>query len=136
MKKKWFILALLLPVFFAAKAQSDYKVIFDITSKDTASHKSVLRQASGIVKANPDAQVEVVIYSNALDLAVKDKSVIATPLAELLKDDRVQFKVCAITMKRHNVAQPQLVPGIQVVDDGIYEIIKRQREGWGYIKVN
>jgi uncharacterized protein len=47
----------------------------------------------------------------------------------------VSIKVCALAMKRQNVDESQLLPGVQVVPDGIYEIISKQRDGWGYIKV-
>jgi intracellular sulfur oxidation DsrE/DsrF family protein len=39
-------------------------------------------------------------------------------------------------MKANSVDITQLVPGVQTVPDGIYEIITKQREGWGYIKVS
>ena len=38
-------------------------------------------------------------------------------------------------MKRNNIDKSQLIPGVEIVPDGIYEIILKQREGWGYIKV-
>jgi intracellular sulfur oxidation DsrE/DsrF family protein len=38
-------------------------------------------------------------------------------------------------MQRYNVDENRLIPGVKVVPDGIYEIITRQHEGWGYIKV-
>jgi len=37
-------------------------------------------------------------------------------------------------MKNNNITADQLLPGIHVVPDGIYEIISKQRAGWGYIK--
>jgi hypothetical protein len=40
-----------------------------------------------------------------------------------------------MTMKRNNVDKSQLLPGVEIVPDGIYEIISKQHEGWGYIKV-
>ena len=40
-----------------------------------------------------------------------------------------------MTMKRNNIDQSQLVPGVEIVPDGIYEIISKQQQGWGYIKV-
>jgi hypothetical protein len=39
-----------------------------------------------------------------------------------------------MTMKRNNVDSTQLVPGVEIVPDGIYEIISKQQAGWGYIK--
>ncbi len=116
-------------------AQSpDYRVIFDITSKDTMAHHTVVRQVGGILKANPDAKVEVVIYGGALDLVTKDKSVVAPAIQDLAQ--KAAFKVCNITMQRHNVDKTQLIAGVQTVPDGIYEIITRQKDGWGYIKVS
>jgi intracellular sulfur oxidation DsrE/DsrF family protein len=37
-------------------------------------------------------------------------------------------------MNRYKVEKDQLVEGVEVVPDGILEIIQRQAEGWGYIK--
>jgi uncharacterized protein len=39
-------------------------------------------------------------------------------------------------MKNNNVDKSQLIPGVQVVPDGIYEIISKQKQGWGYIKAS
>jgi intracellular sulfur oxidation DsrE/DsrF family protein len=119
---------------FLAAQVKDYNVVFDITSGDTVDHKAVVRQAAGIIKANPAAKVEIVIYSQALNLAVKDKSVVAEAVQDLAKSG-VSFRVCAITMKRNNIETGMLVPGVGTVPDGIYEIIVKQREGYGYIKV-
>ena len=137
--KKQILFILLLLGAMSLRAQitdyKDYKVVFDMTSKDTASHRTVIRQTSMIAKANPSSQLEVVIYSAALDMVLKDKSTVASGIEELIKTKQATFKVCAATMKRHNIDISQLVPGVQVVPDGIYEIITKQREGWGYIKV-
>jgi intracellular sulfur oxidation DsrE/DsrF family protein len=40
-----------------------------------------------------------------------------------------------MAMKRQQIDASQLLPGVQIVPDGIYEIISKQRDGWGYIKV-
>jgi uncharacterized protein len=45
------------------------------------------------------------------------------------------FKVCAIALKNNNVDKSQLLPGVQIVPDGIYELISKQQDHWGYIKV-
>ena len=135
MKKN--ILLLLLSIFnYCSQAQvKDYNVAFDISSGDSISQQNVVRQVEIIKNANPDAKVEVVIYAQALSMALKDKSAHAATLQKLLAMKDVSFKVCAITMKRNNVDASQLLPGITLVPDGIYELITKQREGWGYIKV-
>jgi intracellular sulfur oxidation DsrE/DsrF family protein len=39
-----------------------------------------------------------------------------------------------VAMKKHQIDKSMLLPGVEIVADGIYEIITKQREGWGYIK--
>jgi intracellular sulfur oxidation DsrE/DsrF family protein len=124
----------LLPVLTMAQTAA-YRVIFDITSGDTAAHKTVIRQIRGISQSRPDAQLEVAIYSDALGMVMKDKSIIADAIQELSSNKKASFKVCAATMKRNNVDKSQLIAGVDIVPDAIYEIVTKQHEGWGYIKV-
>jgi intracellular sulfur oxidation DsrE/DsrF family protein len=139
MKKKY---SLLILIFFSllglrsAAQKSDYKVVFDITSSDPSCQKQVVREANLIKEGNPDAQVEVVLYGKSLDLIRKDKSQYSEDIQKLVNQKGVSFKACHIAMKHQNVASSQLITGVQVVPDGIYEIIKKQREGWGYIKIS
>jgi len=128
------VLLVLLPVLIMAQT-TPYKVIFDITSGDTAAHKTVIRQIRGISQSRPDAQLEVAIYGDALGMAMKDKSIIADAIQELSSNKKASFKACAATMKRLNIDKSQLIPGVDVVPDAIYEIVTKQHEGWGYIKV-
>ena len=135
MEKYSLVTAFLILVSSCLWAQSpDYRVVFDITSKDTMAHHTVVRQVNGILKSNPDAKLEVVIYGGSLDLVTKDKSVVASAIQELAK--KVSFKVCAVTMQRYNIDKSQLIAGVETVPDGIYEIITKQKQGWGYIKVS
>jgi intracellular sulfur oxidation DsrE/DsrF family protein len=136
MKKNSILLGalVLIPVLTMAQTAA-YKVVFDITSGDTAAHRTVIRQMRGISQSRPDAQLEVAIYGNALPMVMKEKSIIADAIQELSTNKKASFKVCAATMKRHNVDKTQLLPGVDIVPDAIYEIVSKQHEGWGYIKV-
>ena len=40
-----------------------------------------------------------------------------------------------MAMKNQQVDKSQLLPNVQVVPDGIGEIVAKQGAGWGYIKV-
>ena len=125
-------------VFFTAgkiNAQvKDYKVVFDITSKDTNVHKAVIRWCNEITSVHPDAKLEVVYYGQSLEMITQGKSVVSSEVSRLIKEKNVAFTVCAVSMKRWNVDKSQLIPGVTSVPDGIYEIFQKQREGYGYIK--
>jgi intracellular sulfur oxidation DsrE/DsrF family protein len=133
--KKTLSVTIALFLCFALLAQKDYKVVFDLTSGDSLSQATAIRWVSGIARVEPDAQVEVVMFGKGLPLIIKDKSVMADSVIALANMKNVAFKVCAIAMKNQKVDKGQLLPGVQIIPDGIYEIITKQREGWGYVKV-
>jgi intracellular sulfur oxidation DsrE/DsrF family protein len=120
---------------FALLAQKDYKVVFDLTSGDSLSQQTAIRWVNEVLKAEPTSQVEVVMFGKGTPLAVKDKSAVADAVASLANNKNVAFKICAVAMQNQKIDKSQLLPGIQTVPDGIYEIVSKQREGWGYIKV-
>ena len=57
---------------FTHAQNKDYKVVFDLTSKDTLNQQSLLREMSLIKETNPDAKIEAVIYGQGLGLVTKD----------------------------------------------------------------
>jgi len=134
-KLNLFTIILLFSTQFAF-AQKDYKVVFDLTSGDTLSQQTAIRWVNEIVKAEPTAQVEVVMFGKGLPLAVKDKSAVATDVTTLATNKNVAFKVCSVAMANQKIDKAQLLPGVQTVPDGIYEIVSKQQQGWGYIKVS
>jgi intracellular sulfur oxidation DsrE/DsrF family protein len=135
MKKVFLSAIVLLFCSFLLKAQKDYKVVFDLTSGDSLSQQTAIRWVTEIVKAEPTAQVEVVMFGKGLPLAVKDRSAVANDVMSLATNKNVAFKVCSVAMANQKIDKSQLLPGVQTVPDGIYEVISKQREGWGYIKV-
>ena len=136
MKKITFIISVLFLNAVVAMAQPNYKVVFDVTSQDTLDHKLAIRWANEVLKAEPTAQVEIVLFGKSLAMITQQKSVVAADLTKLAANKNASIKVCKVAMKANNVDITQLVSGVQTVPDGIYEIISKQRDGWGYIKVS
>jgi uncharacterized protein len=112
-----------------------YKVVFDLTSSDPLDQRAVIRWIKEVSGVNPKTEMEVVMYARGLDLVVSGKSTMAADVAEAVKSANVKFDVCAIAMKNQQVEKNQLLPNVQIVPDGIGEIVAKQNSGWGYIKV-
>jgi len=112
-----------------------YQVVFDLTSREPANQQAVLRWIREISSANPKAEMEVVMYGQGLDLVVSGRTTPESDVKEALNTARVSFKVCAIALKNQKIDASQLLPKVEVVPDGIGEIVAKQRAGWGYIKV-
>jgi intracellular sulfur oxidation DsrE/DsrF family protein len=115
--------------------QQPYRVVFDLTSRDSLDQKAVLRWLREVGTSSPNAQMEVVMYANGFDLVMPERSAYITDVKEAMKNPHVAFKVCAIALKNNNVDKSQLLPGVQVVPDGIHELVMKQQDHWGYIKV-
>jgi uncharacterized protein len=112
-----------------------YKVVFDLTSQDPLDQQAVLRWISEVTALNPKTETEVVMYGRGLDLVVSGKTTLAPGVQEAINKAHASFRVCAIAMKNQQVDKSQLLPNVQIVADGIGEIVAKQRAGWGYIKV-
>ena|SRR6187455_108483 len=108
MKKIFLTTAFLLSIILQSNAQQKpYNIVFDLTTSDTATHQRLIRWINGILTSHPDAKIEVVFYGKALDMIVKDKSTVAGDVIKLGSENKVTFD----------------------------ELVIKQAEGYGYIKV-
>ncbi len=136
MKHIFLLLCLTLLSLGLVRAQAQpYRVVFDLTSKDSLDQKALMRWIKEISASSPKAEMEVVMYGKGFELVMPERSHVAGDVMEAMKNPNVSFKVCEIAMKNNKVDKSQLFQGVQTVPDGIYEIVSKQAERWGYIKV-
>ena len=91
-------LSLLAVLLLAAAGQlfaqsTPYNIVFDITTSDTATHQRVIRWSKSIMKAHPDAKIEIVFYGKALDMVVQNRSTVVDDVIKLAGDKKVIFAV-------------------------------------------
>jgi intracellular sulfur oxidation DsrE/DsrF family protein len=138
---KWtlVIAAAALTTAFAVRTQTPraepYKVVFDLTTDDPADQTAVLRWLREVAAANPESEMEVVMYGRGLGLVMPERSSKLEEAKQAIGSPHVSFKVCEIAMKTQSVTKGQLLPNVMTVPDGIGEIVAKQKQGWGYIKV-
>jgi intracellular sulfur oxidation DsrE/DsrF family protein len=95
---------------------------------------TVLRQFTNILKAAPDAELELVCHGQAIFMFVSDKFYLEEKVKELKAIGNVSFKICANSMKRYNVDKSQINPLGDIVPVAMLEISSKEKEGWSYIK--
>lgn len=136
MKRLFFLAAFSFVLLTQSFAQAKpYNVVFDLTMGDTATHQRVIRWINGIIESYPDAKIEVVFYGKGLPMVETNQSSVANDVKKLAAGKNVTFTVCEQAMKIHNVDKSMLLPGVKTVPDAIYELISKQADGYGYIKV-
>jgi hypothetical protein len=112
-----------------------YRVAFDLTSRDSLDQKAVLRWIKEVSAASPGAELEVVMYGKGFELVMPERSSVIGEVRDAMKNPHVAFKVCEIAMRNNKIEKSQLLTGVQPVPDGIHELVSKQQEHWGYIKV-
>src|ERR1700719_3680842 len=108
---------------FVRAERQPYRVVFDLTSRDSLEQRAVLRWLREVGTSSPDAQMEVVMYARGFELVMPDRSAYLADVKEAMKSPNVSFKVCAIALKNNNVDRSQLLPGVEIVPDGIHELV-------------
>lgn len=132
--KKLITLLFIIPAFQLMSQSKPVRIVFDVTSGDTLTHKAVLRHVSSMAATYPQSSFEVVVYGSALTMFVRGKSIVSKAVQELESNHNVSLKICEQAMIRNKIEISQLLPGVVTVPDGILEIVNKQAEGWGYIK--
>jgi intracellular sulfur oxidation DsrE/DsrF family protein len=136
MKRALFASVILLTVGFTNRKADPYRVAFDLTSRDSVDQAATMRWIREVSTSSPDAEMEVVMYGKGFELVMPDRSKALADVQKYITNPKVSFKVCAIALKNNDLEKSQLLPGVQVVPDGIYELVSKQQQHWGYIKAS
>jgi len=117
----------------AAQKPKPHRIIFQMVSGDTMSHKALMKQLQNITSVAPATKIEVVCHGPGLNMLTNDKSVVSGQINTMLGKGIV-FYACEFSMQERKVDKAQILPGIGYVKAGIIAIVERQEKGWSYIK--
>ena len=115
-------------------AQQKQKVIFQVSDNDPAKWSLALNNARNVQQdlGKDNVEIEIIAYGPGLGM-LKAESKVADRLAEAL-DNNVGLLACENTMTNTKVSRNDMYGGIAYVKAGVTHIMKRQREGWAYIR--
>lgn len=114
-------------------APPGYRVVFQLDDANPDKHEAVLRNVRNTVAdLGPDVSVLVVAHGPGLGL-LTGASGFADQLAGLVGQG-VAFAACGNTMRRQEVPESALLPDVTVVSSGIGEVVRRQHDGWAYVR--
>ena len=135
MKNYLFLLAVALIFSTDINAQKkQHKIIFDISSSDTADHSTVIRQVNNVLKASPQTKIEVVFHGKAVYALVKEKTTLNDKIDELVNKKNVVIAACNNSLIRLNISKNELLSSAIVVPVAMLELMDKQEKGWSYIK--
>jgi len=76
--------------------------------------------------------VEIVAYGPGLGMLAAESKVAARLNGAM--DNNVPLLACGTTMKKAKLTAADLAGGVKVVPAGVIHIMKRQSEGWSYVR--
>lgn len=127
---------LALPAFGQTKKKSAAKqhVILQVSDNDPSRWNLTLNNARNVQEelGKGNVQIEIVAYGPGLEM-LKAESKVADRLAGAL-DESIGLIACENTMTNTKVTKDDMYSGIAYVKAGVTHIMKRQREGWAYIR--
>lgn len=96
-------------------------------------HQAVVRNMGNLLDDLGDGSpVELVTHGPGVALCLAD-SPVADGLRRLM-DRGVVVTACENTMQSLDIDRSQLAPGVVTVPAGIGELVRRQRQGWAYVR--
>ena len=119
----------------AAPAKQEHRVVFQVTSEGDEQWDALLNNVENVRKAfGPDkTEIAVVAHGKGLGLVMGGNEARQQRMKKL-SDGGVGFVTCENTMTRKNVTKDKLVPFALTVDSGVAEVVRKQEQGWSYIK--
>jgi intracellular sulfur oxidation DsrE/DsrF family protein len=127
------LLALLLAVPVLGQGTKQ-RVVFQVSDADPAKWNLALNNARNVQAdlGKENVEIEIVAYGPGLPM-LKAESKVAGRLAQAL-DSGVALLACENTMQNTKVSRDEMYYGIKYVQAGVTHLMKRQREGWAYIR--
>lgn len=130
------IVFLLLMISFSSNAQSNkHRVVWDLSSTDTTVQAAVFRQINNARVELPDLDIEVVFHGQAVYVMMKDSTQFADRI-KIAKDKGVTLAVCNNSLRRLKIDPSQVSPSAIIVPSAVAELIKKQTDGWSYLKAS
>ena len=110
------------------------KVVVHINFSDAERQKHGLKNVANILKeVKGEADVVVVCHGAGIDLLVKEKSQHDDEVESLIKE-KVRFVACENTLRDKSIPKDKLLPGVTTTPSGAVEVVRKQKEGFGYFK--
>jgi len=110
------------------------KVVIQVSDNDPAKWNLALNNARNIQSdlGADNVKIEIVAYGPGLNM-VKAGSAVSPRIDEATLAG-TNIVACENTMAAQKVTRGEILPGVNYVPAGVVEIMKRQQEGWSYIR--
>ena len=127
----------------SGKVKEPWNIVLHVNSSDPYVQKTILDETESLLESfkqsKEKVKVEIVAYGKGVYLFDSKKTQYKQRLKSLKNSfDNLSYAVCGRTVSRLEKKQGRkikLISKMTVARSGIYQIIKRQKQGWNYIRI-
>ena len=127
------ILSVFFCMLFTNNSNAQLKAVWELPSGDTAVQSGVYRQVNNVLNVEPATKIELVFHGDAVYAMLRDTGYFKEELRKLVQRG-VLLAVCNNSIKKRNINPSRLIAESFVVPSAFAELIRKQQEGWSYIK--
>ena len=112
-----------------------HKLVIQVSDNDAQKWNLALNNARNVQDdlGGPEAtELEIVVYGPGIGM-LKSDSPVAKRVADALSAG-VKVVACENTMKAQKLSGPDMLPNIGYVSAGVVELMKKQQQGYAYIR--
>lgn len=111
-----------------------YRVLFHLDESTTGKFILVLKNIENLLAdIGDDSEIELVALGEGTSFLYRTPNHFSDRIAQLAARG-VRFAVCANSLRQQNLTKEFFLDVAEVVPAGVGELVRKQAEGWTYIK--
>jgi hypothetical protein len=110
------------------------RIVIQVSDNDPAKWNLALNNAKNVQAdlGAANVEIEIVAYGPGLNM-VKTGSAVTSRIDESVLGG-MNIVACENTMTNQKVTRAQIIPGVTYVGAGVVQIMRRQQQGWSYLR--
>ena len=121
---------------YADSAEQSHKnrIVIQVSDGDPARWNLALNNAKNLQAdlGIDNVEIEIVAYGPGLAMLKTDSPV--SPRIDEAVLSGMKISACENTMATQKVTRDQILPGVSFVPAGVVEIMRKQQQGWAYLR--
>jgi uncharacterized protein len=112
-----------------------YQVVFHLDEGDKVRMRMTLKNIENLVADLGEKNIEIELVTNGQGVMalLKQPNAHGDQIARLAQRG-VHFAACANSLRQMDLAADALLDSVQVVPTGVGELVRRQADGWAYVR--
>ncbi len=112
---------------------SKYRAIFHLHREEKG--EIAISNMVNLIKdlGEENVSVELLMNGTGVKIMLEDEEYVRK--IDYLKNKGVKFNVCSNSLEGLDISEEDLLEGFEKVDSGVGELVRKQENGWSYVKI-